>query len=125
MEALELLKKALSASGDARKTVFVDELPWMDTRNSGFVKAVSAFWNGWASARKDIVMVVCGSAASWMSEKILQNRGGLFNRANRTIYLEPFTLGGRAEARRFQSAGGSSALRGYVGCASKPSCHVI
>lgn len=92
MEAFELLKKALSASADARKTVFIDELPWMDTRNSGFVKAVSAFWNGWASARKDIMMVVCGSTASWMSEKILQNRGGLFNRANRTIYLEPFTL---------------------------------
>ena len=92
MEAFESLKKALASSGDARKTVFIDELPWMDTRNSGFVKAVEAFWNGWASARKDVVMVVCGSAASWMSEKILQNRGGLFNRANRTIYLEPFTL---------------------------------
>ena len=92
MEAFELLKKALSASDDARKTVFIDELPWMDTRNSGFVKAVSAFWNGWASARKDIVMIVCGSAASWMSEKILQNKGGLFNRANKTIFLEPFTL---------------------------------
>lgn len=105
MEAFELLKKALSASGDARKTVFVDELPWMDTRNSGFVKAVSAFWNGWASARKDIVMVVCGSAASWMSEKILQNRGGLFNRANRTIYLEPFTLG---ECERFLEEEGFS-----------------
>lgn len=92
MEAFESLKKALAASADKRKTIFIDELPWMDTRNSGFVKAVSAFWNGWASARKDIVMVVCGSAASWMSEKILQNRGGLFNRANRTLYLAPFTL---------------------------------
>ena len=92
MEAFELLKKAIASSKDGRKTVFIDELPWMDTRNSGFVKAVAAFWNGWASARKDVVMVVCGSAAAWMSKKILQNKGGLFNRANRTIYLEPFTL---------------------------------
>lgn len=92
MEAFELLKRAIRHSTDDRKTVFIDELPWMDTRNSGFVKAVEAFWNGWASARKDVVMIVCGSAASWMVNKILQNRGGLFNRANRTIYLEPWTL---------------------------------
>ncbi len=92
MDAFELLKKGISQSQDERKTIFIDELPWMDTRRSGFVKSIAAFWNGWASARKDIVMVVCGSAAAWMTKKILQNRGGLFNRANRTIYLEPFTL---------------------------------
>ena len=92
MEAFELLKDALEQCGDARKTVFIDELPWMDTKNSGFVKAVEGFWNGWASARTDIVMIVCGSAASWMTKKILHNRGGLFNRANRVLQLEPFTL---------------------------------
>ncbi len=98
MEAFEALKDAIAASKDERKTLFIDELPWMDTRNSGFLKAIEAFWNGWASARKDIVMVVCGSAASWMTKKILQNRGGLFNRANRTLRLEPFTL---AECEEF------------------------
>lgn len=103
MEAFEALKDAIAASPDARKTVFLDELPWMDTRNSGFVKAVEAFWNGWASARTDVVMVVCGSAASWMSKKILQNRGGLFNRASRTIRLEPFTL---AECEAFAREAG-------------------
>ena len=92
MEAFEQLKKGISQSPDGRKSIFIDELPWMDTRRSGFIKAIASFWNGWASARKDIVMIVCGSAAAWMTKKILQNRGGLFNRANRTIYLEPFTL---------------------------------
>ncbi|MBP5545505.1 MAG: ATP-binding protein [Kiritimatiellae bacterium] len=103
MEAFESLKDAIEVSGDARKTIFLDELPWMDTRNSGFVKAIEAFWNGWASARKDVMMVVCGSAAAWMSKKILHNRGGLFNRANRTIRLEPFTL---AECEAFALAEG-------------------
>lgn len=98
MEAFESLKDLIEASKDARKTVFIDELPWMDTRNSGFVKAVESFWNGWASARKDVVMVVCGSAAAWMTKKILHNKGGLFNRASRTIRLEPFTL---AECEEF------------------------
>ena len=92
MDAFEQLKKGISQSPNERKSIFIDELPWMDTRRSGFVKAIASFWNGWASARKDIVMIVCGSAAAWMTKKILQNRGGLFNRANRTIYLEPFTL---------------------------------
>ena len=92
MEAFEALKDAIAASSDARKTVFLDELPWMDTKNSGFVAAIEAFWNGWASARKDVVLVVCGSAAAWMTKKVLHNRGGLFNRASRTIRLEPFTL---------------------------------
>ncbi len=91
-DAFELLKEGIERSGDARKCVFMDELPWMDTRNSGFVGALADFWNGWASARKDVVMVVCGSAAAWMTKKVLHNRGGLFNRANRTIYLKPFTL---------------------------------
>lgn len=92
MESFELLKRALKDSPDERKTVFIDELPWMDTPRSGFVKAIEHFWNGWASARKDIVLIVCGSAAAWMTKKILQNKGGLFNRANQTIYLSPFTL---------------------------------
>ena len=92
VDAFESLKGLISQSQDARKTVFIDELPWMDTRNSGFVSALADFWNGWASARKDVVMVVCGSAAAWMAKKVLHNRGGLFNRANRTIYLKPFTL---------------------------------
>ena len=103
MEAFEMLKDALQASKDPRKTVFIDELPWMDTRNSGFVKAIEAFWNGWASARTDVVMVVCGSAAAWMTRKILHNKGGLFNRANRTIRLEPFTL---AECEEFVQSEG-------------------
>lgn len=102
-DAFELLKDAVSESTDARKTIFIDELPWMDTRNSGFVSAVEGFWNGWASARKDVVMVVCGSAAAWMTKKVLQNKGGLFNRANRTIYLEPFTL---AECEAYVKAEG-------------------
>jgi hypothetical protein len=102
-DAFELLKDAVSESTDARKTIFIDELPWMDTRNSGFLSAVEGFWNGWASARKDVVMVVCGSAAAWMTKKVLQNKGGLFNRANRTIYLEPFTL---AECEAYVKAEG-------------------
>ena len=72
--------------------VFIDELPWMDTPKSNLVAALDHFWNGWASARKDIVLVICGSATSWIISKIVKNHGGLHNRLTRQIYLEPFTL---------------------------------
>ncbi|MBP5320741.1 MAG: AAA family ATPase [Kiritimatiellae bacterium] len=92
------LKASLRKCPDAKKVIFLDELPWMDTRKSGFVKALESFWNGWASARRDIFLVVCGSAAAWMVKNVLQSRGGLFNRASRQIYLQPFTLN---ECERF------------------------
>ena len=97
-EAFRQLKRLLESSSEAKKTVFLDELPWMDTPKSGFTKALESFWNGWASARRDIFLVVCGSAAAWMTKNVLQSRGGLFNRASRQIFLEPFTL---AECERF------------------------
>ena len=93
IEAFSLLKKLLRQSAAERKIVFLDELPWMDTPRSRFVSALEHFWNGWCAARKDIVLIVCGSATSWMAKKVLRNKGGLFNRASRTIFLEPFTLG--------------------------------
>ena len=93
IQAFGLLKRFLKASSDERKVVFIDELPWMDTPRAKFVSALENFWNGWCSARKDIVLIVCGSATSWMIKKVLKNKGGLFNRANRVIYLKPFTLG--------------------------------
>ena len=77
---------------NGKKVVFLDECPWMDTPRSGFLGALDHFWNGWATMRKDIVLVICGSAASWVSSKIDSNVGGLHNRLTRHIYLRPFTL---------------------------------
>jgi len=91
-DAFDALEAALSSLGEGKKTVFIDELPWMDTQKSNFVSALEAFWNGWASARDDILLVVCGSATSWMTNKIINNRGGLHNRLTHRIRLEPFTL---------------------------------
>ena len=92
IEAFGLLKKLIMNSSDKRKVIFIDELPWMDTPKSRFLPAFENFWNGWCSARTDILLIVCGSATSWMVKKVLQSKGGLFNRANRTIFLQPFTL---------------------------------
>ena len=91
-EAFERLIKLLSKSRSKKKVVFLDELPWMDTARSNFISALEYFWNGWASARNDIVLITCGSAASWMLDNLINNKGGLYNRVSRRIKLRPFSL---------------------------------
>ncbi len=91
-EAFEQLIHLLENLNVRKKVVFLDELPWLDTRKSGFLSAFEHFWNGWASARKDILLIVCGSATSWMVTKLINNKGGLHNRITRKMYIAPFTL---------------------------------
>ncbi len=91
--AFHALREVVAKSAQRRKIVFIDELPWMDTAKSGFLLALETFWNEWASARKDIVLIVCGSAAAWMVKNLFRNRGGLHNRVTARICLQPFTLG--------------------------------
>lgn len=92
MQAFKLLKLLILNSKRDRKVIFIDELSWMDTRNCDLMAAMESFWNGWASARKDIVLIVCASATSWMLDKVIHNKGGLYNRLTDQIALEPFTL---------------------------------
>jgi uncharacterized protein len=84
-----------------KKTLFLDELPWLDTSNSLFIAALEHFWNSWASTRTDVVLIVCGSAASWMINELVNNTGGLYNRVTHQIQLDPFTL---AECEAFFKA---------------------
>ena len=70
-DAFRQLQKHLESMSEGRKVVFLDELPYMATHKSGCVAALEHFWNGWASTRKDIVLVICGSAASWLLKKII------------------------------------------------------
>jgi hypothetical protein len=72
--------------------LFIDEFPWLDTRKSNFLAAFDRFWNSYASKRKDMVVVVCGSAASYIIKNIVKNKGGLHNRLTQAIKLEPFNL---------------------------------
>ena len=96
--AFERLKILLRKSDRKRKVVFIDEMPWLDINASRFIPAFEHFWNGWASAQNDIMLIVCGSAASWIVKKLFRNRGGLHNRITRRILLQPFTL---AECRLY------------------------
>jgi AAA+ ATPase superfamily predicted ATPase len=92
IQAFNQLIQFLEKSKTRKKVVFIDELPWFDTRNSGFIQALEHFWNSWASARNDILLIACGSATSWMINKLINNKGGLHNRVTNRMKLHPFTL---------------------------------
>jgi len=97
-EAFEILKNMIEADIvkiDPRynkRIIFLDELPWMDTFKSDFKGAFDFFWNSFASTQKDLVLIVCGSAASWILNNLLNSRGGFYNRVTCKIHLKPFNL---------------------------------
>ncbi|MDR0854056.1 MAG: AAA family ATPase [Clostridiales Family XIII bacterium] len=80
-----------------KSVIFMDELPWLDTPKSGFLAALEHFWNGWAASKPEILLIACGSATSWMMNKLIRNKGGLHNRVTRRMCIQPFTLGETAE----------------------------
>ena len=93
IEAFYQLEKLLDMLDDGkRQVVFFDELPWMDTPRSGFLSAFESFWNGWCSGRDNIMLIICGSATSWILGNISRSRGGLYGRLTCEIKLMPFTL---------------------------------
>jgi AAA+ ATPase superfamily predicted ATPase len=94
LQAFNILKQYLGSirKTKKKKVIFIDEFPWIDTLRSGFLPAFENFWNTYCTTRSDLIVVICGSAASYMIKKIIRNRGGLHNRITRKIKLEPFIL---------------------------------
>jgi uncharacterized protein len=92
LDAFFILAKFLDRQPvDKKRVVFFDEVPWLAGNKSGFITGLGWFWNSWAETR-NIVVVICGSAASWMIQKIVNDKGGLHNRITKRVFLEPFTL---------------------------------
>lgn len=100
LEAFRLLTYILNkklTETDSKKVVFLDEVPWMAKNDSGFITGLDFFWNSFA-VNKNVVVVLCGSSASWMIENLVNNTGGLYNRITRRIYMKPFSL---AETKKY------------------------
>jgi len=92
LEAFQLLKAHIETSTETKKVIFLDELPWIETPKSNFLSALEHFWNSWAAHRSDILLIVCGSSTSWMLDKLINNKGGLYNRITLQMRIQPFTL---------------------------------
>ena len=83
----------ISKRGTMKKvTIFLDEVPWMAAQHSDFLSGLDYFWNRRASGRDDVLLIICGSAATWITENVVNNTGGLHNRLTRHIFLSPFNL---------------------------------
>lgn len=93
LDAFLLLIKVLEVKKKSGKKqiIFFDELPWLATHRSGFLRAFGFFWNNWAS-KNNLLIIICGSAASWMIQKVVKDKGGLHNRITKRIDLKPFNL---------------------------------
>ena len=92
LEAFTQLGKLIDQSPEGKKIIFIDEMPWLDTPKANFQQALEFFWNSWASLRRDVLLIVCGSATSWIINNVIHSHGGLHNRVTYEINLEPFTL---------------------------------
>jgi len=92
-DAFHKLEDLLSRNKSKKKlVVFIDEMPWLDTPRSGFMSAFEHFWNDWGSGKHNLLLIVCGSATTWMLDKLINNNGGLYGRTNREMHMHPFTL---------------------------------
>ena len=93
LKAFQNLKEFIESKKDNdKKVIFLDEIAWFETQKSGFLAALDKFWNQFCSKRNDIILVICGSAASWIINKIINNKGGLHNRLTCQIQLLPFDI---------------------------------
>lgn len=92
-ETFKLLTEVINKAPKNKKIVlFLDELPWMATKKSKLLQTLDYYWNQYWSTDNRIKLIVCGSSASWIIDKIINSKGGLHNRVTETIYLQPFTL---------------------------------
>ena len=92
-DAFDLLEKLLASKGsEERQVVFLDEFPWLDVEGSNFIKSFERFWNDFGCSRNNLMLIVCGSATSWLLNKLINNRAGLYGRTTYEIKLSPLSL---------------------------------
>lgn len=107
LESKEVYRDAISG----KKVVFIDEVPWMDTARSDFKSAFDYFWNSWGSAQEDLLLIVCGSATSWIILNILNDKGGFHNRVTKQMRINPFNLN---ECKQFYMDNGINFSRDQI-----------
>ncbi len=109
MHAFRMLESFLESKADgSRQLVFLDDIQWMDTPRSQFITGLESFWNGWVCIGHPVMLIVCGSSASWMLNKLINSRGGLYGRVTSRIWLSPFDL---AETEEFLESNGAGFQR--------------
>ncbi len=91
--AFKTIEDLLSFVGDnvtKEKLVFIiDELPYWAEKDEGILSVFQKFADGeWG--QKNILLILCGSALSFMEDKVLSEKSPLFGRRTTQIKLEAF-----------------------------------
>lgn len=103
-EAFDRLRDLIECKNPKQKqVVFIDEMPWLDTPRAGFVSAFEHFWNDYGAGKHNLLLIVCGSATTWMLDKLIHNKGGLYGRTTKEMHIHPFTL---SECEEYYKKGG-------------------
>ena len=102
-EAFIYFKKAIDQSGidkSKKMILFFDEIPWIDkTGKAKFLSELGHFYNTFCEKKGNVIMILCGSNASWITKKIIRDESGPWHhRVDEIIHMLPFTL---AETKEF------------------------
>ena len=120
--AFELLEAVIEHNQNPKKILFLDEISWIDTPHSDFIPALEHFWNAFASARNDVILIICSSATSWVIDHVIHSKGGFHNRLTLSIHLQPFTLAEVEQYVRFMGIpmNRMQILEGYMSLGGVP-----
>jgi AAA+ ATPase superfamily predicted ATPase len=98
-EAFIFLKRTINDEIQKRNhqgkvILFIDEVAWIDRHNkAGFLSAFGHFYNTYIEKNNNLIVILCGSNASWIKNKILKDTNGpLYHRVDLEIALYPFDL---------------------------------
>ncbi len=103
-DALRLLTEYIKDYKGKKVVLFFDEFPWLVSKRSELMETFQFHWNRHWSLDDRIKLIVCGSSAGWILEKIINDRDGLYNRVTHRIHLEPFNLHETKEYLRSRGA---------------------
>jgi hypothetical protein len=109
-DAFTALRDYIQSLKKKKIIIFLDELPWFDAPAGQLIKAFEWFWNSYASTKHNLKLIVCGSATTWMTDKFINGKGGLYNRTTERIYLAPFNLNDTEALMKYNGVDWSKAL---------------
>ncbi len=88
---IDNLQVAIRQNNLERKIVyFFDEVPFVAEQADNFANRLGAIWEKNFNRKRKHLFILCGSAASWMIQEIVNAKGGLNSRCKYKIALKPF-----------------------------------
>lgn len=79
----------LCESGAA--TLYFEELQWLANYSDGFVSELKYYWDNHFRHNKNLVLILCGSAPSFMVGSVIKSQA-LYNRSQHVVHLTPLSL---------------------------------